>query len=74
MSTILNQWEKEAVRAGDPSDDLGMDVHWRERFLALIDLVRKKDEALAWYADMGRANWQNTIKAREALALTEELK
>jgi hypothetical protein len=49
--SILDEWEAQANRVGEPEDDLGMNVYWRERFLTLIDLVRKKDQALAFYAD-----------------------
>lgn len=47
-----------------------------ERILRLINLVRKKDEALKFYAELDwKPNtelWQ--LNAKEALALTEELK
>lgn len=92
----LDQWEMEAKEradwfiSGSGNCSLG---HEREliddcdRILALIDLVRKKDEALkfftqfdvTWNITHGLATEQKESiyevpnKAKEALALTEEL-
>lgn len=44
----LEAWENEAYKTGEPEDDLGMNVYWRERFLDLISEVR---------------DWKNVAKA-----------
>lgn len=44
----------------------------RKRILALIDLVRKKDEALKFAREFSSLRCESKIK--EALELTEELK
>lgn len=43
-SKTLDLLEKEAFRAGDPQDDLGMDKYWRERYLDLISALRESRE------------------------------
>lgn len=68
---VLSQWEAELGKIDC--------IIVERRFLALIDLVRKKDEALGFYSRYGDFNCSNgcliiTGPAKEALALTEELK
>lgn len=70
----LNEWEAEAkgIQHGTKS---------AERILALIDLVRKKDEVLKQLSCLemtydqipNECRWACAL-AREALALTEQLK
>lgn len=87
MNTILDEWEAEAKE--DLKEGIGFDGD-KKRILALIDLIRKKDEALKFYADDGyiqgrmyghlaKRTQEDLIRpkgyrAREALALTEQLK
>ena len=72
---LLSQWEAEAKALFTLAADMNVDLKnhsqcmLSNRILALIDLVRKKDEALMIAADL----YTNGC-FQEALALTEELK
>lgn len=68
---ILSQWEEEA----NDKTFLGSIVLRDQRILALIDLIRKKDEALKNAVNtLDPSEWPVVEVWREALALTEDLK
>ena len=76
----IDDWEKEATESLLRCD-IHMPDRWEHRFLTLIDLIRRKDEALSRYARNFHEDFINSTEthkpghaAREALALTEELK
>lgn len=75
-SSVLDQWEAEAKEYLGPKCSNESDDSAYERILALIDLVRKKDEALnehcfcVQYDERGNNPCINCA----ALALTEKLK
>lgn len=83
MST-LDQWEAEAKDNINNGNDFPDTIHFKsfirrlkyreDRILALIDLVRKKDETLKVMIENSdsRSHWGEFI--REVLALTEQLK
>ena len=74
--SILDSWEAKSqhnLRVLTNSEDNLLATADR-RILALIDLVRKKDNALKYYKDHGAINWQTKIPAIQALELTEQLK
>lgn len=77
--SMLDQWEAEAKHNLGTHEEAWIED--AEKILALIDLVRKKDEALAYYAghcppfvSVENAYAPAAGRAKQALALTEELK
>lgn len=77
MSKLLAQWEaeaKEIVMGPDGYDYNLSSAEFCTRLLSLIQLLRKKDEIFAGMIDRSNAATPTGKAAREALALTEELK
>lgn len=84
----LDQWEAEAKQIRAIHGQTGTEIYLKDRLaeadtriISLCDLIRKKDEALKYYAESNVmiVSGDNILgqhsqsKAREALALTEQL-
>lgn len=73
----IDQWEAELKKELEVMEQNGERINppWiADKYFALIDLVRKKDEKFKYYTEHGSMNWQTKLPALEGLALTDELK